>query len=314
MNSMIKIKAVDSFQEKENEHSLMAGEPSDETSGHEIEPAKDKKNLVTRQRLSFENRKLEKRIVRLCAKAIIDFNLIEDGDKVMVCVSGGKDSYALLDALVRLQGRSNVKFELLAFCLNQHLPNFPLDKLVNHLKKIGVPYLIEDQDTFSIVKSKYQDPRNFCSLCSRLRRGIVYRIAKEQKVTKIALGHHMDDVVSTLLLNMYYGGRLKSMPPKLLSDAKEHIVIRPMIYIREKDLKRWCKVQNYEIIPKLCGADDKCRREMKELIEKMDKEHPGRVENIFKSLGRVAPSHLMDEEVFDFVNLKAQPAEEKEQN
>ena len=314
MNSMIKIKAVDSLQEKEKVLSLMAEEPSDETSAEEMEPAKDKKNLVTRQRVSFENRKLENRIVRLFAKAIIDFNLIEDGDKVMVCVSGGKDSYALLDALVRLQGRSNVKFELLAFCLNQHLPNFPLDKLVNHLEKIGVPYLIEDQDTFGIVKSKYQDPRNFCSLCSRLRRGIVYRIAKEQKVTKIALGHHMDDVVSTLLLNMYYGGRLKSMPPKLLSDAKEHIVIRPMIYIREKDLKRWCKVQNYDIIPKLCGADDKCRREMKELIEKMDKEHPGRVENIFKSLGRVAPSHLMDEEVFDFVNLKAQPQEEKEQN
>ena len=221
MNSMIKIKAVDSLQEKEKVLSLMAEEPSDETSAEEMEPAKDKKNLMTRQRLSFENRKLEKRIVRLCAKAIIDFNLIEDGDKVMVCVSGGKDSYALLDALVRLQGRSNVKFELLAFCLNQHLPNFPLDKLVNHLEKIGVPYLIEDQDTFGIVKSKYQDPRNFCSLCSRLRRGIVYRIAKEQKVTKIALGHHMDDVVSTLLLNMYYGGRLKSMPPKLLSDAKE---------------------------------------------------------------------------------------------
>ena len=168
MNSMIKIKAVDSLQEKEKVLSLMAEEPSDETSAEEMEPAKDKKNLVTRQRLSFENRKLEKRIVRLCAKAIIDFNLIEDGDKVMVCVSGGKDSYALLDALVRLQGRSNVKFELLAFCLNQHLPNFPLDKLVNHLEKIGVPYLIEDQDTFSIVKSKYQDPRNFCSLCSRL--------------------------------------------------------------------------------------------------------------------------------------------------
>ncbi len=259
---------------------------------------------VTRQRLSFENRKLEKRIVRLCAKAIIDFNLIEDGDKIMVCISGGKDSYALLDALVRLQGRSNVKFELLAFCVNQHLPDFPLEKLVNHLKKIGVPYHIEDQDTFSIVTSKYQDPRNYCSICSRLRRGIIYRVAKEQGCTKIALGHHMDDVVSTLLLNMYYGGRLKSMPPKLLSDAKEHIVIRPLIYIREKDLSRWCRVQNYEIIPKLCGADDKCRREMKELIAEMDKKTPGRVENIFKSLTRVSTSHLVDKECFDFCNLE----------
>lgn len=259
---------------------------------------------VTRQRLSFENRKLEKRIVRLCAKAIIDFNLIEDGDKIMVCISGGKDSYALLDALVRLQGRSNVKFELLAFCVNQHLPDFPLEKLVNHLKKIGVPYHIEDQDTFSIVTSKYQDPRNYCSICSRLRRGIIYRVAKEQGCTKIALGHHMDDVVSTLLLNMYYGGRLKSMPPKLLSDAKEHIVIRPLFYIREKDLSRWCRVQNYEIIPKLCGADDKCRREMKELIAEMDKKTPGRVENIFKSLTRVSTSHLVDKECFDFCNLE----------
>ena len=156
---MIKIKAAESLQEQNEGPSRI----SDSTS-EDFEAAADKKNLVTRQRLSFENRKLEKRIVRLCAKAIIDYNLIEDGDKVMVCVSGGKDSYALLDALVRLQGRSNVKFELLAFCLNQHLPNFPLETLINHLKKIGVPYLIEDQDTFSIVKSKYQDPRNFCSL------------------------------------------------------------------------------------------------------------------------------------------------------
>lgn len=262
-------------------------------------PSEEKK-----ERLSFENRKLEKRLVRLCAQAITDFNLIEDGDKVMVCVSGGKDSYALLDALVRLQGRAPIHFELLAFCLNQHLPDFPLDRLIAHLEKIGVPYHIEDQDTFSIVKSKNSDNRNLCSLCSRLRRGIIYRVAREQKCTKIALGHHLDDVVSTLMLNMFYGGRLKSMPPKLLSDAKEHIVIRPLVYLREKDLARWCRIKGYDVIPKLCGADDVCRREMKEIIQRMDRDTPGRVENIFRSLTRVAPSHLLDQTLFDFKDLE----------
>ncbi len=263
-----------------------------------------------RQRLSFENRKLEKRLVRLTAKAIIDYNMIEEGDKVMVCVSGGKDSYALLDALIRLQGRSHVNFELFAFSLNQHLPGFPLDTLKKHFEKVGVPYFIEDQDTFSIVKSKYQDPRNYCSICSRLRRGIVYRVAKELHCTKIALGHHMDDAISTFLLNMFYGGRLKSMPPKLLSDAKEHIVIRPLIYQREKDLEKWCRIQQHDVIPKLCGADDKCRREMKEFMQKLERENPGRVENIFRSLCRVSPSHLLDREVFDFEHLRAEASED----
>lgn len=254
--------------------------------------------------MSLENRKLEKRIVRLCAQAITDFNLIEDGDKVMVCISGGKDSYALLDALLRLQGRAPIKFELLAVCLNQHLPNFPLEKLENHLKSLGVPYHIEDQDTFAIVRSKYDNPRNYCSLCSRLRRGVLYRVAREQKCTKIALGHHMDDVVSTLMLNMFYGGRLKAIPPKLLSDAKEHIVIRPLIYQREKDLAKWCKIQNYDLIPKLCGAEDQCRQEMKKIIADMDRKTPGRVENIFRSLTRVAPSHLVDKDLFNFNDLE----------
>ncbi len=259
-----------------------------------------------RQHLSVENRKLEKRLVRLCATAITDFNMIEEGDKVMVCVSGGKDSYAMLDALVRLQGRAEINFELLAFCLDQHLPNFPIDSLKRHLEKIGVPYFIEDQNTFAIVKAKYQDPREYCSLCSRLRRGVTYRVAKEQGCTKIALGHHMDDAVSTFLLNMFYGGRIKAMPPKLLSDAKEHIVIRPMIYLREKDLARWCKIQKYEIIPKLCGADDKCRREIKEFMKKLEKKDPKRIENIFRSFSRVAISHLMDREIFNFADLESQ--------
>lgn len=257
-------------------------------------------------RLSFENRKLEKRLVRRCAEAITDFNMIQNGDKVMVCVSGGKDSYALLDALVRLQGRAPIDFEILAVCLNQHLPGFPLEVMINHFEKLGVPYHIEDQDTFKIVQSKYPDPRSYCSLCSRLRRGILYRVAREQKCTKIALGHHLDDAVSTLMLNMFYGGRIKSMPPKLLSDAKEHIIIRPLIYMREKELIRWNKAMGHVIVPKLCGADDLCRREMKDIIARMDRETPGRVENIFRSLSRVAPSQLLDGDCFDFAGLEAQ--------
>lgn len=257
-------------------------------------------------RLSFENRKLEKRLVRRCAEAITDFNMIQNGDKVMVCVSGGKDSYALLDALVRLQGRAPIDFEILAVCLNQHLPGFPLEVMINHFEKLGVPYHIEDQDTFKIVQSKYPDPRSYCSLCSRLRRGILYRVAREQKCTKIALGHHLDDAVSTLMLNMFYGGRIKSMPPKLLSDAKEHIIIRPLIYMREKELIRWNKAMGHVIVPKLCGADDLCRREMKDIIARMDRETPGRVVNIFRSLSRVAPSQLLDGDCFDFAGLEAQ--------
>lgn len=263
-------------------------------------------NTLGKMHLSFENRKLEKRLVRLCARAITDFNLIKDGDKVMVCISGGKDSYALLDVLKRLQGRAPIDFSLLALCVHQHLPSFPLDKIVSHLENLSIPYVIEDQDTFSLVQEKAKDNRGYCSICSRFRRGIIYRVASEQNCTKIALGHHMDDVISTFFLNMYYGGRLKAMPPKLLSDAKEHVVIRPLIYLREKDLAKWCKVQGYEIIPKLCGADDLCRREMKELIHKMDKETPGRVENIFRSLMRVAPSHLVDKDLFDFEGLDKQ--------
>lgn len=257
-----------------------------------------------KERLSFENRKLEKRLVRRCAEAITDFNMLQDHDKIMVCVSGGKDSYALLDALLRLQGRAPIDFEILAVCLNQHLPDFPMDVIVDHFEKLGVPYHIEDQNTFGIMRSKYSDPRKYCSLCSRLRRGVLYRVAREQKCTKIALGHHLDDVVSTLMLNMFYGGRLKAMPPKLLSDAKEHVIIRPLIYMREKELIRWNKAMGHTIIPKLCGADDRCRREMKEIIARMDRETPGRVENIFKSLMRVAPSHLLDRDLFDFADLE----------
>lgn len=268
------------------------------------EEAGDGGKKEKKERLSFENRKLEKRLVRRTAEAITDFNMIEDGDRVMVCVSGGKDSYALLDALVRLKGRAPIDFEILAVCLDQHLPGFPRQTIIDHFEKLGVPYHIEDQNTFKIVQSKYDNPRNYCSICSRLRRGILYRLAREHKCTKIALGHHMDDAVSTLMLNMFYGGRLKSMPPKLLSDAKEHIIIRPLIYMREKDLIRWNKAMGHVIIPKLCGADDLCRREMKELIARMDRETPGRVENIFRSLTRVAPSHLLDRDVFDFVHLE----------
>ncbi len=222
----------------------------------------------------------------------------------MVCVSGGKDSYALLDALVRLQGRAEINFELLAFAVDQHLPHFPRETLVRHFEKIGVPYLIEEQDIYSVISNKFDNPRHYCSLCSRMRRGIIYRVATEQKCPKIAIGHHMDDAVSTFLINMLYGGRLKSMPPKLLSDVGEHVLIRPLIYMREKDLERWSRAMGHEIIPKLCGADDRVRREMKEYIAKLDKEYPGRVDNIFRSLSNVAISHLHDKNIYDFINLK----------
>ena len=267
-------------------------------------PSEEKK-----ERLSFENRKLEKRLVRLCAQAITDFNLIEDGDKVMVCVSGGKDSYALLDALVRLQGRAPIHFELLAFCLNQHLPDFPLDRLIAHLEKIGVPYHIEDQDTFSIVKSKYSDNRNLCSLCSRLRRGIIYRVAREQKCTKIALGHHLDDVVSTLMLNMFYGGRLKGMPPILRSDDRANVIIRPLIYVREHEIERWVKYRDYPIISKeICRKiENKKRAEIKALLREWDQKYDSRTYNILMSMTRVSPSHLMDPSLYDFQAMPKDP-------
>ncbi|NIE69176.1 tRNA 2-thiocytidine(32) synthetase TtcA [Burkholderia sp. Ax-1719] len=258
------------------------------------------------QKEAYENNKLFKRIVRQVGQAIGDYNMIEDGDKVMVCLSGGKDSYAMLDILMRLRERAPINFEIVAVNLDQKQPGFPEHILPAYLDKIGVPYHIENQDTYSIVKRLVPEGKTTCSLCSRLRRGILYRVAGELGATKIALGHHRDDIVQTLLLNMFYGGKLKGMPPKLQSDDGKNIVIRPLAYVKEVDLEKYAELREFPIIPcNLCGSQPNLKRaEMKALIREWDKRFPGRVENMFNSLTKVVPSHLMDANLFDFKGLR----------
>ncbi|WP_322071973.1 tRNA 2-thiocytidine(32) synthetase TtcA [Paraburkholderia bannensis] len=258
------------------------------------------------QKEAYENNKLYKRIVRQVGQAIGDYNMIEDGDKVMVCLSGGKDSYAMLDVLMRLRERAPIDFSIVAVNLDQKQPGFPEHILPAYLDKIGVPYHIENQDTYSIVKRLVPEGKTTCSLCSRLRRGILYRVAGELGATKIALGHHRDDILQTLLLNMFYGGKLKGMPPKLQSDDGKNIVIRPLAYVKETDLEKYAELREFPIIPcNLCGSQPNLKRaEMKALIREWDKRFPGRVENMFNALGKVVPSHLMDASLFDFKGLR----------
>ena len=258
------------------------------------------------RKVIFEENKLEKKLCRLVGQAIGDFGMIEDGDKVMVCVSGGKDSYAMLDILMKLRERAPINFEIVAVNLDQKQPNFPAEILPNYLKGLGIQFHIEEQDTYSIVKRVIPEGKTTCGLCSRLRRGILYRVADELGATKIALGHHRDDILETLMLNMFYAGKLKGMPPKLRSDDGKHIVIRPLAYVPEKLLERYAEDMNFPIIPcDLCGSQPNLQRQvMKEMLRDWEKKHPGRVENLFRSMHHIVPSHLMDGEAFDFQNLE----------
>ena len=258
------------------------------------------------RKVIFEENKLEKKLCRLVGQAIGDFGMIEDGDKVMVCVSGGKDSYAMLDILLKLRERAPISFEIVAVNLDQKQPNFPAEILPNYLKSLGVSFHIEEQDTYSIVKRVIPEGKTTCGLCSRLRRGILYRVAEELGATKIALGHHRDDILETLMLNMFYAGKLKGMPPKLRSDDGKHIVIRPLAYVPEKLLERYSADMNFPIIPcDLCGSQPNLQRQaMKQMLREWEKQYPGRVENLFRSMHHIVPSHLMDGEAFDFQNLE----------
>ena len=254
-----------------------------------------------------ETQKLEKRLCRQVGEAIVQFNMIEEGDKVMVCMSGGKDSYGMLDILLKLKARAPINFELIAVNLDQKQPGFPADVLPAYLSQLGVPYRIETQDTYSIVKRKIPEGKTMCSLCSRLRRGILYRVADEIGATKIALGHHRDDILQTFFLNMFFAGKLKSMPPKLVSDAGHHIVIRPLAFVAEKDLQRWALHREFPIIPcTLCGSQDGLQRQqVGDMLREWEKKHPGRLDIMFNALQHVAPSHLLDDTLFDFKGLKS---------
>ncbi|MEH6433759.1 tRNA 2-thiocytidine(32) synthetase TtcA [Massilia sp. DD77] len=258
------------------------------------------------EKLAYENNKLHKRLCRLVGQAIGDFNMIEDGDKVMVCLSGGKDSYALLDILMTLRERAPIHFDIVAVNLDQKQPNFPAEVLPAYLDKLGVPYHIENQDTYSIVKRLIPEGKTTCSLCSRLRRGILYRVADELGCNKIALGHHRDDILETFFLNMFFGGKLKGMPAKLVSDDGKHMVIRPLAYVKEEDTERYAAVKGFPIIPcDLCGSQENLqRKQIKAMLRDWEKKHPGRVDNVFSSLSTVVPSHLQDRDLFGFADLK----------
>ena len=261
--------------------------------------------LQREQKIERETHKLEKRLCRLTGQAIVDYNMIEEGDRVMVCLSGGKDSYAMLDILQKMKQRAPVDFELIAVNLDQKQPGFPEHVLPEYLAKTGVPFHIENQDTYSVVKDKIPDGKTMCSLCSRLRRGILYRVADELGATKIALGHHRDDILQTFFLNMFFGGKLKAMPPKLVSDDGRHMVIRPLAYVAEKDLVRWAAHRQFPIIPcTLCGSQENLqRKQVAAMLQEWERKHPGRVDTMFTALQNIVPSHLADGTHYDFKGL-----------
>jgi len=259
------------------------------------------------RRATFEANKLRKRLRRLVGQAIGDFGLIEDGDRVMVCLSGGKDSYGLLDILLSLKDRAPLNFEIVAVNLDQKQPGFPADVLPRYLSERSVPFRIVEQDTYSVVKRVIKEGATMCSLCSRLRRGVLYRVASEIGATKIALGHHRDDILATFFLNLFFGGKLKTMPPKLVSDDGRHVVIRPLAYARERDLARYAEAMAFPIIPcNLCGSQENLqRKQVGAMLREWERKYPGRLESIFNALGKVEATHLLDRTLRDFAAIRA---------
>jgi len=266
------------------------------------------------KKLKVDFNKLQKRLRRNVGKAIEDYNMIENGDRVMVCLSGGKDSYTMLEILLNLQKSAPIHFELIAVNLDQKQPGFPEEVLPNYLKSLGIPFHIIEEDTFSIVKEKVPEGKTTCALCSRLRRGIIYSWAQENRINKIALGHHREDIIETLFLNMFFGGKMKAMPPKLLSDDGKNTVIRPLAYCKEKDIARFAQLKEFPIIPcNLCGSQENLqRKQIKQLLSEWNKQFPGRIENIFSAISNIAPSHLMDHSIFPFKEIDKQRLFDKE--
>ncbi len=284
-------------------------EPENIEAAKSVEPVKKDRTVKkdkTAKKDKTESNKLQKRLRRLTGEAIADYNMIEAGDKVMVCLSGGKDSYGMLDILMSLQRSAPVQFDLVAVNLDQKQPGFPEHVLPDYLSKLGIEYYILEKDTYSIVKAVIPEGKTTCGLCSRLRRGTLYGFAEQIGATKIALGHHRDDIIETLFLNLFFGGALKAMPPKLLSDDKKNVVIRPLAYCEEKDLADYAEQKSFPIIPcNLCGSQENLQRQaIKEMLHGWQKKFPGRIESIFSAIKNVAPSQLADTNLFDFDNLR----------